>query len=104
MLFFPELFTEENKPKKKNIHRALHGRMLPDLLPCPFHSGTPVNIIKHQNGVIVQHWQQLLKVVDCGLVAVVAVDVGKINGGKLVKNTGQQLIKIAHVLPDIFQM
>lgn len=80
MLLHLELLPKKHKTKKKNIHGALHRRVLFDLVPGLLHFFTPVDIIKHKDGIVMQRRKQLVKICKSWFVPVVAIDVRKVDG------------------------
>lgn len=81
MLLLPEFLPEENKAEKKNINGAFYLRVQFDLFPGLFHFGAPVNIIEDQNSMLIACGYQLPEVTDGWLIAVIAVNIGKVNKG-----------------------
>ena len=79
MLSYLEFFSEKHKAEEENINGVLHGWVGFYLFPGFFHFVAPVNIIKYEDGTCVCFLQELMEVTDRRLVAVVAVDVCKIN-------------------------
>ena len=67
MLFFFEFLPEKNHTDKKQIHTAPDHLIFLDDLPCFFHTGAPVYIIKNQNGIIVDMVEEEPKIIQRGL-------------------------------------
>ena len=79
MLTYFDFGPEKNQSHKKKVDRNGNGGMLPDLLPGFFHIGAPVDVVKNKNAVFCFIGQQLIKIRNGGCIAVVAVNVGKVN-------------------------
>ena len=53
ILFYLKLIAKEDKAQKKDIDRVLNRGMGFDFFPGLFHFITPMNVIKHKDGVVI---------------------------------------------------
>lgn len=79
MLFHFKIRVDIYQADKKKINGECNSRMLLYDGPGCFHFFTPVDIVEDEYGGRACMLENLGKVLQCGLFAVVAVDKGKIN-------------------------
>ena len=96
MLFGNLLFPKENDANKKKVNGKCYCRVSFNIIPRFFHFAAPVYIIKNQDRMFIDFWQQLLKIPDGWFFAMVAINKNKIKTcGVFCDYQRQSVIEIA---------
>lgn len=51
-IFFAEFLPEKHNPQGKEVDAHFHAGVLPDIFPGRLHAFGPVNVIEHENRMI----------------------------------------------------
>jgi hypothetical protein len=82
MLLFFKGSAENDDAYKKKINRAGHALMCFDLVPGGLHLFTPMNVVKHKNGLLARMGKALIEIPQRGLLAVVAIEKNKVGSAQ----------------------
>ena len=78
MLLFLKLISEKYDANKKQVDRTSHRLIATDSSPCLFHIPAPMDIIKNKYCIIMDIWQNLLKISFSRFLAMIAINKTKI--------------------------
>ena len=81
MLLYFEVFFKKNNAYEKKVYAQCYILMVFNILPNPLHFCTPVNIIKNDNSGFFYMNKYLIKVIQCWLFSVVAINKSQMYGG-----------------------
>ena len=79
MLFFPDLFPENQNANEEQVDTQRYGWMIFTIMPCLFHFLTPVYIVQYDDGRIVRFLQKGIEILYGWLAPMVPINKSKVD-------------------------